>query len=61
MATLRDERCDIRVWSAECKHDEATTGGDKYLCRTCETIDTMQHEVRHDFYSYVSGDYHSLS
>lgn len=61
MATFRDERCDIRVWSADCKNEEATTESERYLCRTCGTIDTMEHEVRHDFFSYVSGDYNNLS
>jgi hypothetical protein len=61
MATINKERCDIRIWSGDCKQDGALSEDEKYLCKPCGKLDDSVHEVRHDFYSYVSGDYHNLS
>lgn len=61
MATMDKERCDVRVWSGDCKQEDAPSMSAKYLCTSCGTIDGLEHEVCHDFYSYVSGDYQSLS
>jgi hypothetical protein len=61
MTALDKERCDIRVWSGECKQDDALSTREKYLCKQCGIIGKLEHEVCHDFYSYVSGDYKNLS
>lgn len=61
MASLRDSRCDTRIWSGECKRDDAPTLREKYLCVQCGRIEEMEHSVCHDYYSYVSGDYRNLS
>jgi hypothetical protein len=61
MATKENKRCDVRVWSFDCKHDDTSSLSDKYLCSQCGTLGDLQHEVRHDFFSYVSGDYQNLS
>jgi len=55
------ESCDIRVWSGSCEHGEAGSSGEKYLCPLCETVATLDHEVKHDTFSHVSGDYDNLS
>ena len=57
---LPAERCDTRVWSGECRHDEKT-GGNEYLCSACGTIRDLDHEVRHEGFPYVSGDTDNLS
>ena len=54
-------RCDIRVWSGACEHETSGDSGEKYLCAVCETVAGMDHEVKHDIFPYVSGDYKSLS
>lgn len=56
-----EERCDVRIWSAECKHEGAAQDRDKYLCVSCGKLPVLTHEVRHDIYSYVSGDYSRMS
>lgn len=61
MATVSTVHCDIRVWSGDCLKPDAMTESEKYLCKTCGKIDVSEHRVRHDFYSYVSGDYQKLS
>ena len=55
------ERCDMRVWSGSCEHDGADSSGEKYLCPLCETVADLDHEVKHDTFSHVSGDYDNLS
>ena len=57
----RDNRCDVRVWSEECKHPASLDSGDKYLCDFCKTIPGLDHEVCPAPLSYVSGDYDKLS
>ena len=57
---LSEGRCDIRIWSGECVRKTFGDRGEKYLCEQCETIPALDHEVCHDFYSYVSGDYDTL-
>ena len=59
-STFNDD-CDVRIWSGDCKQSGHLTDGDKYLCKVCGKISNIDHEVRHDYYSYVSGNYHSLS
>jgi len=61
MATLKEDRCDVRIWSGDCTQTDAESTSDKYLCKSCGKIDDSDHEVRHDYYSYVSGDYQNLS
>jgi len=53
--------CDIRTWSGECKHDDYSTLGDKYLCASCGKIDNLEHMVRQQGFPHVSGDYDNLS
>ena len=55
------ERCDIRVWSGECRQEEYATDGEKYLCTTCGTIKSLDHEMRHEVFPYISGDTDNLS
>lgn len=55
-----EERCDIRVWSGSCEHG-SDSGEDQYLCPLCETVATLDHEVKHDTFPHVSGDYENLS
>lgn len=59
-ASYKDD-CDIRIWSGECEHSTFTSSEDKYLCELCEKIPDLDHEVRHDIFPYVSGDYENLS
>jgi len=54
------EGCDIRIWSGSCEHVTEMEGSDTYLCDTCGVIEGLDHEVRHDGYPHVSGDYDSL-
>ncbi len=61
MTAAYGERCDIRIWSSDCKQDDAQSKSAKYLCKACGTLDNLEHEVSHEFYSNVSGDYHKLS
>ena len=56
-----DRRCDTRVWSGACDHGATEDTAGKYLCNVCGTIVDLNHEVRHEFYSNVSGDYDNLS
>lgn len=55
------ERCDIRSWSDDCRHDDPTTGEETYRCTTCGIIGTLDHEVRHEIFPHVSGDKDFLS
>ncbi len=55
------ERCDVKVWSGECRHEYSLTSGEKYLCTLCGTIRNLDHEVRHETFPYVSGDTDNLS
>lgn len=52
--------CHVRVWCAECKRSDYTTSGDKYLCASCGKIMNLDHEVGHDMFPHVSGDYRKL-
>lgn len=60
-AEAPEDRCDTKVWSGECRHDDYSTSGDKYLCTVCGTILNLNHEVRHETFPYVSGDKDFLS
>jgi len=60
MTASYDDSCDIRIWSGDCEQLEAPSLSGKYLCKSCGMIDVLDHEVRHDYYSYVSGDYQKL-
>ena len=60
MTESPEARCDTRVWSGECKHDDSA-GSDKYLCTSCGTLRNLDHEVRHETFPYVSGDTDNLS
>jgi len=57
----KEEGCDIRTWSGECQHSSYTSSGDKYVCVTCGKITDLDHEVRHEGFPHVSGDYDNLS
>lgn len=61
MTRLRDEGCDIRVWSGDCEHSGSATIGDKYLCDFCGKIIDLNHEVNHEIFPYVTGDPDFLS
>ncbi len=56
-----DERCDTKVWSGACEKNDYTNSSDKYLCVACGTIKNLDHEVRHEVFPLVSGDYDNLS
>lgn len=56
MTEAPQERCDIRVWSGECRQGEDAASGTKYLCATCETISNLDHEMHHEIFPHVSGD-----
>ncbi|HXE97124.1 MAG TPA: hypothetical protein VN642_11995 [Dongiaceae bacterium] len=56
----RDDFCDVRIWSGDCKHSTYQYIGDKYLCDVCETIPGLDHETRPSIMPYVSGDYDNL-
>lgn len=55
--TETGENCDIRVWSGACDHGPDKESSEKYLCNLCETIPGLDHEVRHEIFPHVSGDY----
>ena len=59
--TSTEGRCDTRVWSGACEKSDYTDSSDKYLCTECGTLSNLTHEVRHEFYSQVCGDYDNLS
>ena len=52
--------CHIRVWCEECKRNDYVTSGDKYLCSSCGKIMELDHEVGHDVFPHVRGDYQKL-
>jgi len=54
------ERCDIKVWSGACDHGTDSKTPEKYLCSLCETISDLDHEVRHEIFPHVSGDYERM-
>jgi hypothetical protein len=54
-------RCDIHVWSGSCDHGENVSAEKRYLCDLCESITVLDHEVRHEIFPHVSGDYELLS
>jgi hypothetical protein len=56
-----EERCDIHVWSGDCDHGPGGDKGERYLCELCETIPVLDHEIRHEIFPHVSGDYDLLS
>lgn len=58
---VESERCDIHVWSGSCEHLDIEGGAERYLCDRCETIANLDHEVKHDIFPHVSGDYELLS
>lgn len=53
--------CDVKIWSEECLRSDFATGGEKYLCTSCGKIASLDHEIRHEIFPYVSGDYDNLS
>jgi hypothetical protein len=55
------ERCDIHVWSGACDHGEDVGTEKRFLCDLCENIAGLDHEVSHEIFSHVSGDYDNLS
>jgi len=62
MAESKEERCDIRVWSPDCRHSVGNTGEVSYLCSPCEKTPNRNHEVIHETMPpYLSGDYNNLS
>lgn len=58
---LNEERCDIHVWSGACDHGKDDRSGDRYRCDLCEEIAVLDHEIRHEIFPHVSGDYDNLS
>ena len=56
---LPPERCDTKVWSGECSHGDAS-GKNEYLCVSCGTIRSLDHEVHHEKFPHVSGDTDNL-
>jgi len=60
VAGSSEERCDIHVWSDACDHGDGDSE-ERYLCKFCETITDLDHEIRHEIYPHVSGDYTTMS
>ena len=58
--TETSERCDIKVWSGACDRGPDIDTSEKYLCVHCETIAGLDHEVRHEIFPHVSGDYNRM-
>lgn len=58
---IGEERCDIHVWSGACDHGESNDTEKRYLCDLCENIAALDHEVRHEIFPHVSGDYENMS
>ena len=56
-----EERCDIHIWSGTCDHGEDVGTEMRYLCDLCESIAVLDHEVKHEIFPHVSGDYDLLS
>lgn len=56
-----EERCDTKVWSGACERSDYENSSDKYLCVACGTLGNLDHEVRHEVFPLVSGDYDNLS
>lgn len=54
------DRCDIKTWSGDCLQTSYPSDGEKYLCASCGTISHLDHEVAHDGFPYISGDYDRL-
>jgi hypothetical protein len=52
--------CDIRVWSGACEHGADDDSPETYLCQFCATIPGLDHEVRHELFPHVSGDYERM-
>jgi hypothetical protein len=52
--------CDSRTWSGSCKHAEDKVGEDLYLCDVCGVIEGLDHEVCHEGFPHVCGDYTTL-
>jgi hypothetical protein len=61
MTELSQERGDIKIWSEECRNSSYTNSGDQYLCTSRGIIPALNHEVRHETFPYVSGNYENLS
>lgn len=59
--TKESERCDIHVWSGACEHVDIEGSSARYLCDRCETIANLDHEVKHEIFPHVSGDYELMS
>ena len=55
----QEEGCDSRVWSGDCQHSD-TNKGNEYLCVSCGKIPGLDHQVNHEIFPYVSGDYDNL-
>lgn len=60
LAVSPNGRCDIKTWSGDCQQNSYQSEGEKYLCASCGTISHLDHEVVHDGFPYVSGDYNRL-
>lgn len=54
-------RCDIKVWSPDCQQSKFNDDSEKYLCSSCKTIPSLNHEMRHDQFPYICGDDDLLS
>ncbi len=54
-------RCDVKVWSGACEHATYGDIGEKYLCDSCETISSLNHEVSHKGFIHIKGDDDRLS
>lgn len=54
---FKGDGCDIKVWSGTCDRGPDNDTREKYLCPLCETLPELDHEVRHEMYPHVSGDY----
>ena len=55
-----EDRCDTRIWSGDCTHEEITDTGDKYQCVACGKIPQLDHEVRHEIFPHIKGDTDNL-
>ena len=55
-----NNQCDIKIWSGDCRQSSYQSVGEKYLCTSCGTLSHLDHEVIHNIFPHISGDYDRL-
>lgn len=56
----QEESCDIKIWCKDCEKSDYTAIGDKYVCTSCGKSLHLDHEVHHEIFPHVVGDYDKL-